>query len=161
MILQENAHGTQCLPSQEFLGRSFRLTFVWVRYRDDRRHHPCPHRDFSSFACILGYECLRRSLGHHSGSMLAGVTRDRIGRRVRWRCGGALRGHGVEYLIRRLLDGSGDDPPLRFAWHGAREQKNGAAKHQCIPHVVEAIVQAGAFHHPNRYVHDQLHEEHA
>jgi len=49
---------------------------------------------------------------------------------------------------------------LRFARHGARQQKNGAAKHQCIRQVIKAIVEAGAFHYSDRHVDDQLHEEH-
>ena len=41
---------------------------------------------------------------------------------------------------------SADDSRARFARHCAREQKNGTAIHQCIPHVIEAVVEAGVGH---------------
>jgi hypothetical protein len=41
---------------------------------------------------------------------------------------------------------------------GASEHKNGAAKHQCIGHVIKAIVEAGAFHYSDRHIDNQLHE---
>jgi len=50
--------------------------------------------------------------------------------------------------------------PLGFARHGTRKQKNGAAKHQCIRHVIKAIVKAGAFHYSDRHVDNQFDEEH-
>jgi hypothetical protein len=51
-------------------------------------------------------------------------------------------------------------PPQGFARHGTREQKYGAAKHQCIRHVIKAIVEAGAFHHCDRHVDNQNHRKH-
>src|SRR3974390_208313 len=49
---------------------------------------------------------------------------------------------------------------LGFAWHGARKQKNRAAKHQRIRHVIKTIAEAGAFHYSDRHIDDQLHDEH-
>ena len=50
--------------------------------------------------------------------------------------------------------------PLRFARHGACEQKNGAAKHQRIRHIIKAVGEAGAFHYSDRHLDGQLHKKH-
>lgn len=45
-------------------------------------------------------------------------------------------------------------PPLRVAGHGAGEQQYRATEHEGIEQVVQAIVEAGAFHYRDRPVHD-------
>lgn len=55
------------------------------------------------------------------------------------------------YLTRHLL---------RFTRHGTREHKNGAAKHQRIRHVIEAL-EAGALYYRERHIDDQLNTEHS
>jgi hypothetical protein len=42
----------------------------------------------------------------------------------------------------------------RFPRHGAREQKNGAAIHQCIRHVIKAV-ETGTFHDCDGHVGEQ------
>lgn len=67
-------------------------------------------------------------------------------------------------LARRLANGlfvrslqEGDPllrPPSRVAGHGAGEQQYRATEHEGIEQVVQAIVEAGAFHYRDRPVHD-------